>query len=146
MPFSRPPLVVGPGAHAAPDARRWVHARLHEIGRDELIETAELAISELVANAFLHGTAPISLCLRGTADAPRIEVHDTSPTPPRLPDGEATSVWATEGRGLSIVSRASRAWGVLLEDGGKTMWFEPAPDLSEDGVDAVIGDRRTSSR
>jgi anti-sigma regulatory factor (Ser/Thr protein kinase) len=145
MSFSPTPLVVGPGAHAAPEARRWVTAQMNEIGRADLVETAELAISELVANAFLHGSAPITLRLQGSAAQPRVEVHDTSPHPPRLPDDFGTDVWSTDGRGLSIVSRACLTWGVTLEDGGKTVWFEPAADLSDDGSQAVLLDRRTTA-
>lgn len=146
MPFSRPPLVVGPGAHAAPEARRWAVSCLREIGRSDLLDSAELAISELVANAFLHGSAPITLRLRGSADRPRFEVHDTSPHPPRLPDAVTVDVWSTDGRGLSIVARAANAWGVTLDDDGKTLWFEPAPDLADDGTDAVVVDARTTAR
>lgn len=30
------------------------------------------------------------------------------------------------GRGLDIVARAAVAWGTVVEEDGKTVWFEPA--------------------
>jgi len=44
----------------------------------------------------------------------------------------------TFGRGLSIVARCSRAWGADIEDEGKIVWFEPAPEPAEEGVEGVI--------
>ena len=75
MPLNRPALALGPGPRGVQDARRWVSDVCSELGRQDLIECAQLGISELVTNALLHGAAPIELRLRGTQDHPRIEVH-----------------------------------------------------------------------
>lgn len=37
----------------------------------------------------------------------------------------------TFGRGLSIVARASEAWGAEIEESGKTVWFVPVAELSD---------------
>ncbi|UDY24035.1 ATP-binding protein [Nocardioides sp. Kera G14] len=146
MPFMRPALTVGPGAHAAPDARHWVVAALKEVGREDLVESAELAISELVGNAFLHGSDPITISMRGDASRPRIEVHDGSTAVPELPRPFMIDHLSVGGRGLALVARASLAWGVTLDDEGKLVWFEPAPDLTEgEGAEAELADLRKSA-
>jgi anti-sigma regulatory factor (Ser/Thr protein kinase) len=118
------------------DARRWVVGTCHDIGRDDLLECAELGVSELVTNALLHGDSPISVRVRGTREHPRVEVRDSSTVVPDLPhtsvpDDEA-DLLLTFGRGLSIVARASDAWGVDVDDDGKIVWFAPAGTFAED--------------
>ncbi len=60
------------------------HVSPSSIG-DDLVECAELGVSELVANAILHGNAPYTVRVRGTASHPRIEVLDGSTNPPVAP-------------------------------------------------------------
>ncbi|MFC5727387.1 MULTISPECIES: ATP-binding protein [Nocardioides] len=149
---NRQTLELGPGPRSVHDARRWVVQTCRDIGREELCECAELAISELVTNAVLHGEPPIRMQLRGTPEHPRFEVHDGSTIAPQAStqaggfdidafdlgafdelDPEQIAALTTVGRGLDIVARASVAWGTEIEEDGKTVWFEPAADLSETG-------------
>ncbi len=58
---------------------------LPDIGAPDLVECAELGVTELVTNALLHGEPPIHMWLRGTHEHPRVEVHDGSTEPPVLP-------------------------------------------------------------
>jgi hypothetical protein len=119
-----------------------------DLGRADLVECAEVGVSELVTNAVLHGAEPIEVRVRGTVDHPRIEVRDGSVEPPVLPeptsfdldlDLEGEEMLLTFGRGLSIVARASDAWGADIEPDGKVVWFAPAADFSEgDGVRGTI--------
>ncbi|GAB2973926.1 hypothetical protein GCM10027076_08820 [Nocardioides montaniterrae] len=124
------------------------------IGQDPLAECAELAVSELVTNAILHGKAPYRLQLSGTNDHPRFEVHDASTTAPQpsTPAGgfdidkfdldalsgeigdEQFEAITTVGRGLDIVARSSAAWGAHIEEDGKAVWFEPAAEFSDEGI------------
>ncbi|MEZ0579814.1 ATP-binding protein [Nocardioides sp. MH1] len=127
-----------------------------QIGRQDLAECAELGVSELVTNAVLHALPPIRLELRGTAGHPRIEVSDGSVVPPQpgsvaggidldafdldaFDSGKTGDIDISElsgfGRGLDMVARASRAWGAVIEDDGKTVWFEPASDFADTGAD-----------
>lgn len=128
MPLSRPALSLGPGPRGVQDARRWVVETCRDIGRDDLIECAELGVSELVTNALLHATGPISVRVRGTREHPRVEVRDGSPEAPVLPTEQLDEddLLLTFGRGLGIVARCSDAWGVDLDEDGKTVWFAPA--------------------
>jgi hypothetical protein len=71
-----------------------------------------------------------------------VEVRDRSQAPPALPrlepDPEAPGDLTTFGRGLSIVARASDAWGAEREPEGKLVWFVPATSLRDDEVDGVL--------
>ncbi|MDO7867889.1 ATP-binding protein [Nocardioides jiangxiensis] len=139
MPLSQPAIHLDPGPGCVKQARLWVGDALRELGREELVETAELGVSELVGNALLHARAPIRLRMRGTQEHPRVEVLDGShqpPTPPvRLPDGEHLT---TVGRGLEIVAMTATAWGADIDRQGKVVWFEPAPSMAEEPT--VAGD------
>lgn len=135
MPLNRPALALGPGPHSVQDARRWVVGTCADMGRHDLVECAEIGVSELVTNALLHGDAPITVRVRGTREHPRVEVRDTSTEPPELPTTELkddADLLLTFGRGLSIVARASEAWGVEIEEDGKTVWFTPADVFAEE--------------
>ncbi|QIK75185.1 ATP-binding protein [Nocardioides piscis] len=131
MPLNQAPLPLAQSPRAAADARRWVARLIQQLGRQDLLECAELGTAELVANAILHGAAPISVRLRGTASHPRIEVLDGSPKPPESPAHATDSddYLATFGRGLSMVAMASVAWGASMEPQGKVVWFEPASSM-----------------
>ncbi len=117
-------------------AREWVATVLNDIGRPELVDSAELGVSELVTNAILHSTPPVGVRVRGTRDHPRIEVADRSLVPPRLIglSDDEEDLLSTFGRGLSLVALHSAAWGSDLDtDGhGKTVWFEPVHEPRED--------------
>jgi anti-sigma regulatory factor (Ser/Thr protein kinase) len=122
-------------------ARRWVVGVCAEIERPDLSDNAELALSEVVTNAILHGRPPMTVRLRGTVDQPRVEVRDQSHDPPALPDSQrdpGADDLTTYGRGLSIVARASEAWGAEREPDGKLVWFVPAPTFGEEVVPGVL--------
>jgi len=115
------------------------------MGREDLVEAAQMGTSELVSNAVLHGRPPYSIAIGGTATHPRIEVRDGStqpPTPPRAPAADADDVLSTFGRGLAMVALSSIAWGATVETDGKVVWFEPATGVGEgDGPEMVLDQR-----
>lgn len=119
------PLVMESLAGNVTSARRHVREVLRALGRDDLEESAELGVSELVTNAVLHARTTFTLAVR---DMPtgrvRIEVADSSPGAirPRAPAATATT-----GRGLQLVASLALDWGVeeLPAGAGKTVWFEP---------------------
>jgi hypothetical protein len=115
-------------------ARSWVSKILSEIGRDDLVDAAQLGVSELVTNALIHSQPPLSVRVRVTVDHPRIVVVDSSPVPPQRapnapePDEVDDFNLTTFGRGLDLVAMMSSRWGSdLAHDGrSKSVWFEPS--------------------
>ena len=133
-------LELAPEPQSVKHARAWVLDELAAIGREDLMDAAELGVSELVTNAILHADPPIVVRVGGTATHPRVEVHDTSAAPPRIRDmTDDQRLLATVGRGLGIVAMYSTTWGAEISAQGKVVWFEPAaePEFLEDGPDLV---------
>ncbi|GAA2138513.1 hypothetical protein GCM10009844_06600 [Nocardioides koreensis] len=123
------------------NARRWVVDTCTDIARPDLVECAELGVSELVTNALLHAEPPILVRVRGTREHPRVEVRDASVEPPHLPDthpSDEDELLLTFGRGLGIVARCADAWGAEVEDDGKVVWFAPAAGVRDELVDGLI--------
>ncbi len=123
-------------------ARRWVAGVCAEIGRPELRENAELALSEVVTNAILHGSPPVKVRLRGTRTHPRVETWDASSDPPAFPALEVGQEFLDElptfGRGLGIVASSSEAWGAELDGDGKLVWFVPTSSPPAAPVPGVL--------
>lgn len=114
---------------AASCARLHTRAVLAEWGMADLAEDAELAVSELTANAFLasarSGGSPGLVRLWLLADEGRLVlvVWDDSRQPPVRSHAPA---FAEHGRGLQIVEAVSSAWGWFgrPDEGGKCVWAE----------------------
>ncbi len=115
-------------------ARRFVETVLTDAGLVDLMYTATLLVSELVANAVLHTSTPIDVVVKPGDDRARVEVHDGSP---QLPVRKNYSNLSGTGRGLMLVERMAADWGAERTDGGKVVWFEldagttPAFDIFE---------------
>ena len=107
---------------SAGQARRFVKATLRDWDMPAVQDEALLLTSELVTNALVHAaTTAILLRLRRLPDGVRVEVTDTSATPPvqRQPGTSSDG-----GRGLVLVASYARAWGTEPGRSGKTVWFE----------------------
>jgi anti-sigma regulatory factor (Ser/Thr protein kinase) len=123
------PLRLDPVGAAAAAARRYVADVLARLGREDLVDSARLGVSELVTNACLHAASPCVVRVIPTGETMRIEVSDDSPLVPVQSRREGT---AGTGRGLLLVEAAGR-WGVDDRDdgaAGKTVWFEPQSELT----------------
>jgi anti-sigma regulatory factor (Ser/Thr protein kinase) len=82
----------------------------------------ESVVGELAANAVLHARSRFTVALHHRGDRVLIEVADANP---RLPTVAPVPTGAMSGRGLLIVERLSRSWGVRVEPGGgKVVWAE----------------------
>ncbi len=121
----------------SPRSRRWLlpsepasigrarHAVLRTCQTWGLAETAsaELVVSELVANGVLHGWGNIALRLYDTGDGLRIEVEDSNPAPPVTTDGHPNRLG---GFGMQIVERLAD-WGWRPAGSGKLVWAKLRP-------------------
>lgn len=103
-------------------ARRFARRALARWGLEELEDSLELLVSEVVTNAVRYAERPVTLRLLRT-DVLRCEVGDDSPQLPRQrrarDDDEG-------GRGLFLVNRMARRWGATRLSSGKVVWFELA--------------------
>lgn len=107
-----------------PDADNVRRAR--QIIRDAVAETggnpdtAELLTAELAANAVVHVHSSFELRWRPVPGGIRVEVVNDEP------EMIVHLVEATDshGRGLAIVDRLARAWGVETHPDCKVVWFE----------------------
>ncbi|NTW42009.1 MAG: SpoIIE family protein phosphatase, partial [Cellulomonadaceae bacterium] len=86
-------------------------------------QSAELVVSELVANAVLHGWGHVVLRLFDTGEGLRIEVEDANPAPPVTTDGHPGRVG---GYGMRIVERLAD-WGWRPSGSGKLVWARVRP-------------------
>ncbi|MEU0220537.1 SpoIIE family protein phosphatase [Streptomyces sp. NPDC006265] len=106
---------------AAPGrARRLARRALQRWGLEELSDSVELLVSEVVTNAVRYASRPVTLRLLRT-DVLRCEVGDDVPQLPRLRQARATD---EGGRGLYLVNRMARRWGATRLSTGKVVWFE----------------------
>ncbi|HEY0215978.1 MAG TPA: SpoIIE family protein phosphatase [Cellulomonas sp.] len=87
------------------------------------VSNAELVVSELVANAVLHGWGRVTLRLHDTGDGLRIEVEDSNPTPPVATEGHPGRIG---GFGMRIVERLAD-WGWRPSRAGKVVWARVRP-------------------
>ncbi|MFI8302181.1 ATP-binding protein [Streptomyces sp. NPDC085927] len=113
-----------PGAVGA--ARSMVRAQLHGWGLDGVGDLVTLLVSELVTNALRYATGPIDVRLvrpSGLDGILRVEVSDPLP---EFPHERVAQPGDEGGRGLQLVARTTRRWGIRPGDVGKTVWFELA--------------------
>ncbi|GAA0306863.1 SpoIIE family protein phosphatase [Streptomyces polychromogenes] len=101
-------------------ARRFARRALARWGLEELSDSLELLVSEVVTNAVRYAERPVTLRLLRT-DVLRCEVGDDSPQLPRQRRARETD---EGGRGLFLVNRMARRWGATRLSSGKVVWFE----------------------
>ena len=94
----------------------------------ELVDDAELLVSELVTNAITHGQPSIVMRVRREPPGIGVEVHDQGDAEPLLPSEDPDDDLPS-GRGLRIVAAIASSWGVRpADDGdGKIVWFTLHP-------------------
>ncbi|MFG2135771.1 SpoIIE family protein phosphatase [Streptomyces sp. NPDC048650] len=123
---------LAPEARSVARARELARDQLTDWGLQELVDTTELLVSELVTNALRHGHGEIRLRL--LLDRTLVcEVWDADLAQPRRRRARDTD---EGGRGLQLVGLLSSGWGSRRTPRGKTVWFELAlPDGESEAVD-----------
>lgn len=118
-------------ASAVPAAREQLVDLLTEFDLPEsTVVEAELATSELLGNAVMHGRPNhrgyIGLRVRVRDHGVEVAVTDGGPANGQPVDirPRRTSIVATRGRGLRIVRCLAHEWGVVVDDelGDTTVW------------------------
>jgi PAS domain S-box-containing protein len=111
---------LDPNPRSVARARELTRDCLVSWGLEELVDTTELLVSELVTNALRHGMGDIRLRL--LRDRTLVcEVWDNALVQPRRRRARDTD---EGGRGLQLVSLLSQSWGSRRTHRGKTVWFE----------------------
>ncbi|MEU6327537.1 SpoIIE family protein phosphatase [Streptomyces sp. NPDC047049] len=123
---------LAPEARSVARARELARDQLTDWGLQELVDTTELLVSELVTNALRHGHGEIRLRL--LLDRTLVcEVWDADLAQPRRRRARDTD---EGGRGLQLVGLLSQGWGSRRTPRGKTVWFELAlPDGESAAID-----------
>lgn len=124
---------------AVPSARLHTRQLLWEWGLKEVVDDAELLVSELITNALhaaaaMRQTLPIRLWLLSDTTRLVVSVWDGNPHPPvRVSVGND----AENGRGLVLVEALSDRWDWFAHKGlgGKIVWCE----LSREAVVTAPG-------
>jgi len=104
------------------EARSLIRDPLKRWGLEDLIDSSELLVSELVTNAIRYAKGgEIMLRLILEPDTLVCEVHDSSPALPRVLQVDKD---AENGRGLHVVSQMASRWGARRTASGKVVWCE----------------------
>ena len=114
-------IELEPVPEAVPTARTLLRAVVEGGALTGRLDDGELALTELVTNAVLHGREPIEVTLRLGPEQLRVEVCDASPVSPSFSMLDPTAV---TGRGLLLISAVADRWGVEPSPTGKAVWFE----------------------
>ena len=114
--------VLGLPAHPASAglARRLIEEVLEDVVPGEVLENAQLLVSEVVTNAIVHARSDIGLTVSLVREFVRVEVADHSPHLPVLKQCDDDSV---TGYGLDLVARLAADFGVVTHEAGKAVWF-----------------------
>ncbi len=126
-------------------ARRAVTEHLADVVPPDTVADVTLAVSELVANAVLHGTGEIELRVEADESVVKGEVIDAGDGFER--ELREDGIEEVGGRGLHIVGQLAESWGV--HEGTTHVWFQiPAggaeppvedPELGHPGDEARPG-------
>lgn len=113
-----------------PSLRRILRLHLRHWGLHDVIDAAQLCLSELVSNVIAHvghGT-PTTLAVSMEGTRLRLEVHD--PDTRSLPTLIHTGVESETGRGVALINALAEHWGVRLLPDRKETWCELATALT----------------
>ncbi|MBC2904972.1 ATP-binding protein [Streptomyces cupreus] len=123
VPFRATPREV-------PALRRITRLHLTHWGLLDVLENAQLCVSELATNVVKHvglgAPAVLAVCMNGTKL--HLEVQD--PYADAVPILECAGTQDEGGRGLELIDAMSERWGVRRTSTGKATWCELATALT----------------
>ena len=109
-----------PELSAVGEARHWASSQCAEVLDEEARQVLELLVSEVVANAVLHGAGWLTVALGCAPGEVVVAVEDASSVPPQV---KTVGPEATGGRGVALVEALAREWGWQPHPPGKRVWF-----------------------
>jgi anti-sigma regulatory factor (Ser/Thr protein kinase) len=113
------------------EARKFVARALAGAPQD-LVEVAELMVSELATNCIRHAGSAYEVAVSRSGERIRVQVTDPGDGEPTVRNPTAED---PTGRGLRIVEALSADWGVERVAAGKAVWFTlEAPAVAEAGA------------
>ena len=129
-------VTLPPQPASVAEARQLVRGLLTGTGREDLLDTAVLLVSELVTNALLHAATDIGVSATLDGEGLHVGVSDGSR---HLPSRREYGPTSGTGRGLLMLESMVDEWGVTQRRDGKTVWFllsaseghAPAPALAD---------------
>lgn len=110
-------------------ARHYIRGLARQVlGHGERADDLELAASEVLTNAVMHGGGhTIAVKVFTTGSALRVEVRDSGRSDsPHIPDAPIND----NGRGLTIVEAFTDRWGAKREADHTLVWFEVDFEIS----------------
>lgn len=113
-------LSLPPEVASVTRARHYVRDTLMAFGVPDCADDAQLAVSELIANAVKHARTPLVLELMADDDCLTVTVADEER---ELASQVQQHALAESGRGLRIVAAVASDWGVEPRATGKALWF-----------------------
>lgn len=109
---------------AARRARRFLRGLLESWDVDgDVLDTAELCLSELVTNAIVHAGTDSLLTVSLERGVLHVEVRDRG-APADVDLVEDDDPLRVFGRGLQLVDALADQWGAEHDDGGTRSWFD----------------------
>jgi anti-sigma regulatory factor (Ser/Thr protein kinase) len=103
--------------------RDFVRHVISAMGREAILDQAEVIASELATNAVIHARTPFRVAVSESTSAVRIAVEDLSSAhPAALPPDPAR----IGGRGLWLVSMMAAQWETQATTDGKNVWADIA--------------------
>jgi anti-sigma regulatory factor (Ser/Thr protein kinase) len=111
---------LAPALSAVGEARHWAGDQCADVLDQDGRQVLELLVSEVVANAVLHGRGGVTVALDRRPGEVVVAVDDDSPDPPLV---RHVGAEATGGRGVALVAALAQAWGWQPHPPGKRVWF-----------------------
>jgi len=114
-------LSLPPKPASARVAREFVREACRDWSfHEDTCDDAALIANELVANVVDHARTSCVMTVSRDRSGLRIDVEDLCPCP--IPRPGPIDLTALRGRGLQVVVRLSRSWGVRKRPRGKSVW------------------------
>jgi serine/threonine-protein kinase RsbW len=90
----------------------------------DVVDEAEIVISELMGNAIRHARPLLDgmVRVRWKVKSGVVEVEVSDGGGPSAPRPAPPALWSTSGRGLRIVRSLAHEWGVTEDKHGRTVW------------------------